>query len=109
MGRSPLPARPLTEILIKPGAEADIRDAVDWYAGQRPGLDAEFLEALTYCFEVLRSHPLAYEAVHGPIRRGLLRRFPYGVFYVVESDRVVVLAVYHASREPEGWQQRLEP
>jgi plasmid stabilization system protein ParE len=40
------------------------------------------------------------------VRRGLVRRFPYGVFYVVTDDAIVILAVFHASRDPAGWRSR---
>jgi len=33
--------------------------------------------------------------------------FPYGVYYLAEPDRIVVLAVYHSSRDPRGWQRRI--
>jgi hypothetical protein len=35
-----------------------------------------------------------------------VRRFPYGVFYRVDSDQIAVLAVYHSKRDPRGWQVR---
>jgi plasmid stabilization system protein ParE len=40
------------------------------------------------------------------IRRALLRRFPYAVYFAVERDVVVILAVLHVSRDPAEWQRR---
>ena len=40
------------------------------------------------------------------IREGALTRFPYVVYYRVLADRIRVLAVYHTSRDPSGWQSR---
>ncbi len=34
----------------------------------------------------------------------MLRRFPYGVFYLTEGERIVVIACFHASRRPKPWQ-----
>jgi toxin ParE1/3/4 len=41
-----------------------------------------------------------YPAVHGDVRRALLRRFPYSVFFLVEDDLAIVLAVHHRRRDP---------
>lgn len=44
---------------------------------------------------------LAAEAhLRSGIRRALVHRFPYAVYFAVEDDVVVVLAVLHASRDP---------
>jgi plasmid stabilization system protein ParE len=37
------------------------------------------------------------------VRRMIVSRFPYAVFYRVEADRIVVLAVLHTARDPESW------
>jgi len=44
--------------------------------------------------------------VHGEVRRALVRRFPYGVFYVVEGQALLVLAVAHVRRQPAYWLAR---
>jgi hypothetical protein len=40
-------------------------------------------------------------------RRGLVRRFPYAVFYEYTNDAMTVYCVFHTSRDPEKWRQRL--
>jgi plasmid stabilization system protein ParE len=45
--------------------------------------------------------------VEGEARRVILRRFPYGVFYEIHGDEVVVLACFHSSRDPREWQERI--
>jgi len=44
--------------------------------------------------------------LRGSIRRALLRRFPYVVYFAIEADIVVVVAVLPASRDPAEWQRR---
>jgi hypothetical protein len=39
--------------------------------------------------------------------RGRLRRFPYGLFYRILPDALVVLACFHARRDPRRWQERV--
>ena len=50
--------------------------------------------------------PSAHRTVYRDVRRALTRRFPYGVYYRVHADRIEVIAVYHSSRDPSGWQSR---
>jgi plasmid stabilization system protein ParE len=47
-----------------------------------------------------------YQDLRSGIRRALLRRFLYAVYFAVEADVVVVLAVLHVSRDPAEWQRR---
>jgi toxin ParE1/3/4 len=55
---------------------------------------------------VLRS-PHQYPHVHKIVRRALTRRFPFEVFFVEDDERVVVLSVFHAKRNPKRWQERI--
>jgi plasmid stabilization system protein ParE len=54
-------------------------------------------------FTVLERFPEMFARVHGDVRRVIVSRFPYAVFYQVEADRIVVLAVLHTARDPESW------
>jgi plasmid stabilization system protein ParE len=95
-------------LIVSDEAEADLQCASAWYAAQREGLDAEFLLAFESALSRIRRFPNGpAEAIPG-VRRQLLRRFPYAVYFVVESDFIKVLAVYHTSRDPSGWQSRIQ-
>ena len=48
-----------------------------------------------------------YQVVHVTYRRALTRRFPYAIFYEYADDTVTVYSVFHTSRDPEKWRQRL--
>lgn len=50
--------------------------------------------------------PLVFRAVRGPVRRAVVKRFPYTVHFLNEDRRIVVLAVYHAARDPEELTRR---
>ena len=51
---------------------------------------------------------MAYPIVHHQIRRALIRKFPYGIFYFIEGDTIVVIACFHAKRDAKRWQERVE-
>ncbi len=92
---------PLT---LRPRAEADLDDAFRWYEARLPGLGEVFLRSLDACFARIQRHPEAYPEALPRVRRAALRRFPYGVFYVIREDWIDALAVYHARRRPRVFQ-----
>ena len=92
--------------LIRPEAEADLDETYRWYERQREGLGSDFLLCFEESLHKVRRNPEVYPLVRKPIRRGWIRRFPYGLFFVVEEGTVVVLGVFHASRGPRCWRSR---
>ena len=92
---------------FRPRAKLDLDDAYAWYEAQHPGLGDSFLAEVETALEGIREHPESFAQIERNARRALLRRFPYGVYFVVEDAKVVVFAVYHFKRDPSGWQARL--
>ena len=84
-------------------AVREVGDAYEWYEAQSVGLGAEFEAALELQLRRLEQAPLLYAEILPGVRRTLLPRFPYGVFYVVRGDLVNMLAVIHNSRSPARW------
>lgn len=96
------------ELIIRPEAEADALEAFTWYNEQLPGLGRDLVSELDRTFAAIVEHPEAHVRVHRNMRRALVRRFPYGVFYLVQGDRAIVLAILHMSRDPQLWRRRRE-
>lgn len=95
-------------LIVRPEAEQDIASAARWYEERQPGLSLAFRSALDRTLATIIENPDSYTPVHRNIRRALLRRFPYGVFYVRQTERIVVLAVLHTSRDPTLWSSYLK-
>jgi plasmid stabilization system protein ParE len=94
------------KVYLRPEAEADIEDAATWYDRQRKGLGQEFLDDVLVALDTISENPNIYPVVHRQSRRAVVRRFPFGIFYRVDEDSVVVLAVMHGSRHPRHWKKR---
>lgn len=95
-------------VVVTPAAATDVGDAHDWYETQSNGLGAEFLRAVDAIVATVQRTPAAFPAVHGRVHRALLRRFPYGVFFIESGSDIIVLAVVHSRRHPRVWQSRTE-
>ena len=88
---------------LRPEAEADLQEASGWYDDQKDGLGDEFLAEVERSLALIQDNPRLHAEIHKNVRRALLRRFPYGLFYLIEAEAVVVLAVLHHSRSPNLW------
>lgn len=98
----------MMRLIIRPAAELDIQEAADWYEEEEPGLGARFIDELQTALTRLRTMPLQFPNVGRSVRRTLLHRFPYAVYFLVrDDDHAVVLAVLHQRRDPATWKQRL--
>jgi plasmid stabilization system protein ParE len=93
-------------LVASPRVDLDVAAAYQWYENEAPGLGVEFLDHLLAAYDRIARGPLQYQGHRASIRRALLRRFPYAVYFAVEGNLVVVLAVLHASRDPAEWQRR---
>src|SRR5438309_288083 len=90
-----------------PAVKQDVRRARMWYEDKRAGLGDEFMKEVHTVLDHVREHPEIYEVVRGNVRRGVTNRFPYIVLYRVEPERVVILGVFHGSRDPIIWDERI--
>ena len=69
----------------------DLAAGFDWYEEQRSGLGEEFLSAVELTIKRIELYPEMFASVHGDVRRAIVSRFAFTVFYLVEPQRVVVL------------------
>jgi plasmid stabilization system protein ParE len=96
-------------LVLRPEAENDIATAAQWYEEQGSSkLSLDFRSALDQTFSSIKDNPELYARAYRSLRRALLRRFPYGVFYVLQPEGIVVLAVLHTSRNPKLWRTRFQ-
>lgn len=95
------------KIKISPEAELDLEDAYKWYESQVNQLGSEFIRVVDKNLTSIQQNPLAYPIIYRNVRRKLLPRFPYGLFYIIQDDIIFVLACFHVKRDPQQWKRRL--
>ena len=84
----------------KRAAAAEVENAISWYAQPEINQTSAFIQDLQLTESHLRTHPAFYQRVEGDVRRAVLRRFPYSLFFLIEQDQVVVLAFMHQHQRP---------
>jgi plasmid stabilization system protein ParE len=96
------------KLVLRLDAKLDLEEALDWYEQKRAGLGKDFVAAVGDAMDNLRREPDRGIAVFNQLRRANVKRFPYGIFYLVEPDRIVVVGVLHARSSPKAWKSRLK-
>ena len=91
---------------LRPEASADVAEAFSWYEAERPGLGLEFEAELDRTLSFIRDMPAAGRLVHRTLRRALVRRFPFAIYYVLRADLIEVRGVLHSRRHPRTWRRR---
>ena len=96
-------------VKVRRAAKADIRAAALWYETQRPKLGRDFLSQVGDTMVRLSQTPRMHQIIKANVRRALLQRFPYCVYYTVENQLVEIIGVFHARRDPATLQARIKP
>jgi plasmid stabilization system protein ParE len=89
-----------------PEAEADLRAAKSWYDDLRLALGDRFISAVGSTVESISKSPLRFPTIYRDRRRARVRRFPYGIIFEVQEQRIVVIACFHYKRNPKRWRVR---
>lgn len=96
-------------VVFRRAARREFDEAALWYEERRFGLGAEFTSEINRAVTMAASNPQRFPIMYRDTRCLRVRRFPYSVFFRAEAKRIVVLAVFHARRDPAIWQQRASP
>jgi len=94
------------KIIILPFAEQDIKDSFLYYSEKEEGLAKQFLSIIDQAFQIISANPLSFPFVNNPIRKFVIKNFPFNVYYIVEGDIVHILAVFHNKRNPRVLKSR---
>ena len=90
-----------------PAIEAELRVIKDYYEERSPGLGGEFIEEFERQVLLLGARPERWMVIAGDLRRCLMRRFPYIIYFRwVDSERIRITVVKHQRRHPDYGRER---
>ena len=95
------------QVIFTPAARVELIDAEDWYEARLPGLGMRFREEVGETVLRMRENPHQFPVVLRDVHRARLHKFPYGLFFRVETNTLVVIACFHGSRDPQRWERRV--
>jgi toxin ParE1/3/4 len=100
---------PALRVIIRIEAEVDITDAAIWYHGKQSGLGHDFLAEVENAIDRAAENPFRYPCLRRKpeVRRVLMERFPYRVFFIRRPDSIVVFRVLHGARHDREWKRNV--
>jgi len=93
-------------VRLRRAAQVEYDEAADWYESRRKGLGLRFVAAVRKALEDIAVRPDSWAEVWPGVREAPVRKFPYFIYYQTHPDHVMVLAVFHAARNPAAWRSR---
>ena len=82
--------------------EVELADAAEWYSLQRAGFGDMFLEQFWKDSHIIAEAPQRWPMFIPGVRRYVMSRYPYLIYYKAEAQTVVILRVVHGSSDPEA-------
>lgn len=97
------------KIEFLPEADEEFREAARYYESEAAGVGLSFIAAVHKGVDEIVRFPLAAQTQKAGIRKKVLRHFSYNIFYAIEADIIVIVAVAHQRKRPNYWRARLKP
>jgi plasmid stabilization system protein ParE len=83
-------------------AAQEFDDSIAYYESQRKGLGEEFRTTIEQLFQDIADNPERFRKVGEEVRRAVVTsRFPFVIHFLIEPERIVILSVFDASRNPD--------
>jgi plasmid stabilization system protein ParE len=94
-------------VVFLPEARTEFDDDANWYENRQAGLGAKFTLAVNSVLERIARSPQAHAVILEDVRKAVVSGFPYCVYYREDGGNLVILSVFHTSRDPKEWQERV--
>jgi plasmid stabilization system protein ParE len=79
-----------------------------WYREQDPKVSLRFLDAVNDCIGRMVESPRIWPLRAHGVRRAMVRRFPYIIYFQELTDGVRIIAIVHGRRHPDVWRMGLD-
>ena len=97
----------MRRLVFRAQAELELAAAIEWYRERNIAVAVEFAESVDRILNAILENPFQYQVVEGEARRAIIRQFRYTVIYLVKDDELVIASIFHTSRDPDIWRDRL--
>jgi plasmid stabilization system protein ParE len=87
-------------VVALPEVEGDLRAAILHYSSWRSDSEAHVLNRYDETISWIEWNPEAFPKKYGAVRRAILKRSYYIIYFLIEADRSIVLAVLDGRRNP---------
>lgn len=90
-------------LVVSQRAQLQVEKATQWFFEQTPGVEIKFLIDLEIAMDYIQKNPFKCQLRYKTIRIIFLKKFDFGIHYIVENQTVFVLSIFHTSQNSEDW------
>jgi len=90
-----------------PEANQEMLEAACHYEFLSPGLGDDYLAEVEHAVHSIALSPQTWPILESDLRRRLIIRFPFGILYRIEPDKILIVAVAHLRKKPGYWKKRI--
>lgn len=94
-------------VRLRRAAQWEFDHSADWYEARQKGLGVRFTAAVNRVLDAIAIEPERWPEVEPGIREAAVRRWPFCIYFESHPDHVLVLAIFHTSRDPTEWRNRI--
>ncbi len=87
-------------------AENDLDKSYEFYFKDSPKVADKFFRQINLSLERIRKNPQSFPIAHKEIRKLVLKKFPFVIYYRIFDTVIQIIAIFHTSRNPEIWSER---
>ena len=88
-------------------AESELVESAMFYEHRRGFLGDSFLDLMAETLAKIQGHPDIGKPGKFGTRSWKVKRFPFRIVYLDQTERIWIVAVAHLSRKPNYWLERL--
>ncbi|MCD4790241.1 MAG: type II toxin-antitoxin system RelE/ParE family toxin [Bacteroidales bacterium] len=96
------------EIELSNEAENDFGNAFSFYSLESTKIANSFFQQIDYGLTTISENPFYFQKAHKDIRRFVVRKFPFVIYYFVQDKNIKVVSIFHTSRNPQIWKRRIK-
>ncbi|PSB29549.1 type II toxin-antitoxin system RelE/ParE family toxin [Stenomitos frigidus] len=93
-------------VVIHSEAIAELDGAISYYEAQNAGLGLDFLSEVEQALDKIQRNPNLGVYKASGLRRYVIRRFPFLIFYAELETLIWIVAIAHGKRRPNYWKRR---
>lgn len=95
-------------IEISEEAENDFDNSYAYYNDESPNVANKFFQFINDSLENIIKSPLSFQKIHKDLRKFTVKKFPFVIYYQVVGYTIKIIAIFHTSRNPKIWSERID-
>ncbi len=95
-------------VVFSDDAENDFQESYEYYNDDNSNVADLFFRQINASLDLIKSNPFLFLILQNNIRKFTVKKFPFLIYFQVEDDVIKVIAIFHTSRSPEVWKDRIQ-